>query len=69
MGTVRLGRSATNHGSLVAIDVEFGFLEQYLLADWRDHLVVVSDGATCYWLALFGPTTKTFVTLKINARG
>jgi len=36
--------------------------------DWRTHLYVVIDGATCYWQALYDPVTKTFSNLTINAR-
>jgi hypothetical protein len=36
--------------------------------DWRSHLLVVDDGATCYWQALYDPATKTFSNLTINAR-
>ena len=36
--------------------------------DWRDHLYVVIDGATCFWQAFYNPITKTFSNLTINAR-
>jgi hypothetical protein len=36
--------------------------------DWRDRLVVVIDGATCYWQVLYNPATKQFSNLRINAR-
>jgi hypothetical protein len=37
--------------------------------DWRDHLYVVTDGATCYWQALYNPATKKISSLTINSRG
>jgi hypothetical protein len=37
-------------------------------SDWRSHLYVVVDGATCYWQALYDPSTKSFSNLTINAR-
>ena len=36
--------------------------------DWRSHLYLVIDGATCYWQALYDPATKSFSNLTINAR-
>jgi hypothetical protein len=45
------------------------FCDKQPLSYWRDRLVVVDDGATCYWQALFDPTTKKFSALTINARG
>jgi len=36
--------------------------------DWHSRLYVVTDGATCYWQALFDPATKTFSDLTINGR-
>jgi hypothetical protein len=35
---------------------------------WHHRLYVVVDGATCFWQALYDPTTKTFSHLTINAR-
>ena len=35
---------------------------------WRTRLFVVVDGATCYWQALYDPSTKTYSHLTINAR-
>jgi hypothetical protein len=37
-------------------------------SDWREHLYVVIDGATCDWQALYDPATKQFSNLRINAR-
>jgi hypothetical protein len=37
-------------------------------SDWRDHLYVVVDGATCFWQALYDPIARTFSDLTINAR-
>lgn len=37
-------------------------------AYWRTQLVVVADGATCYWQALYNPATKKYSHLMINAR-
>jgi hypothetical protein len=38
-------------------------------ADWLEKLYTVSDGATCYWQALYDPATKKYSHLTINARG
>lgn len=35
---------------------------------WREHLVIVADGATCFWHALFDPDAKKFSDLYINGR-
>jgi len=35
---------------------------------WRERLVVVADGATCYWQALYDPATRRYSHLMINAR-
>jgi len=45
------------------------FCDPQPLSYWRDRLVVVYDGATCYWQALYDPTTKKFSELRINSRG
>lgn len=37
--------------------------------DWRNHLYVVTDGATCYWQAIYDPATKKISSLTINSRG
>ncbi len=37
-------------------------------SDWRTRLVVVIDGATCFWHAFYDPDTKTFTDLTINPR-
>jgi hypothetical protein len=44
------------------------FCETQLPLDWRDRLYVVDDGATCFWQALYDPSTRTFTHLTINAR-
>ncbi len=36
------------------------FCEDPPPSDWRDHLYVVDDGATCFWQALYDPVAKTF---------
>ena len=36
---------------------------------WRKRLVIVSDGATCYWQAFYDPKRKSYSTLAINGRG
>ena len=36
--------------------------------DWRNRLHLVTDGATCYWQALYDPATKKFSSLTINSR-
>ena len=38
--------------------------DQILVPDWRQRLVVVSDGATCFWQALYDPTTKRYSDLR-----
>lgn len=35
---------------------------------WRQHLVIVSDGATCFWHALYDPASSKFTYLEINGR-
>jgi hypothetical protein len=45
------------------------FCDEQLRSEWRDRLVVVNDGATCFWQALYDPTIKKFSNLRINARG
>jgi len=37
-------------------------------AYWRTQFVVVADGATCYWQALYNPATQKYLHLTINAR-
>lgn len=44
------------------------FCDEKPPADWRTRLFEVSDGATCYWQALYDPATKTYSQLTINAR-
>jgi hypothetical protein len=36
---------------------------------WRKRLVIVADGATCYWQAFYDPERKSFSLLAINSRG
>jgi hypothetical protein len=36
---------------------------------WRTRLVIVSDGATCYWQVFYDPKTKSYSNLTINGRG
>jgi hypothetical protein len=36
--------------------------------DWHDRLVVVTDGGTCFWQALYDPSTGAFSDLTINGR-
>ena len=36
---------------------------------WQQHLVIVSDGATCFWQALYDPQSSKFTYLEINGRG
>jgi hypothetical protein len=38
------------------------FCDERPPADWRSRLVVVDDGATCYWQAWFDSTTKSMRT-------
>jgi hypothetical protein len=33
---------------------------------WRTQLVIVADGATCYWQALYDPATERYSHLTIN---
>jgi hypothetical protein len=35
---------------------------------WRTQLVIVSDGGTCFWQALYDPTTERYSHLMINGR-
>lgn len=44
------------------------FCEREDLAQWRKHLVIVDDGGTCFWQALYDPATKKFSHLRINGR-
>jgi hypothetical protein len=44
------------------------FCDEHLRSHWRDQLVVVQDGATCFWQALYDPVTNRFSNLRINAR-
>lgn len=44
------------------------FCAKEFLSDWRDRLIVVDDGATCFWQALYDPATKKFSSLTINSR-
>ncbi|MGO9336623.1 MAG: hypothetical protein ACLPY1_03850 [Terracidiphilus sp.] len=44
------------------------FCDGQSFPDWRERLVVVIDGGTCYWQALYDPATKQFSNLMINAR-
>lgn len=44
------------------------FCEVDDLSDWRERLVVVDDGATCFWHALYDPSSGTFSNLEINPR-
>ncbi|HEX5233767.1 MAG TPA: hypothetical protein VFW25_00410 [Silvibacterium sp.] len=45
------------------------FCEDPPPADWRRRLVVVLDGGTCFWQALYDPSTREFSHLIINSRG
>jgi hypothetical protein len=44
------------------------FCDERFTPYWRYRLVVVSDGATCYWQALFDPARHKFSDLMINSR-
>ena len=44
------------------------FCDEESLSYWRDRLVVVDDGATCYWQALYDPATKKIFRITINSR-
>jgi hypothetical protein len=35
---------------------------------WRTQLVIVSDGGSCFWQALYDPATDTYSHLTINGR-
>jgi hypothetical protein len=35
-------------------------------SDWRTRLVIVFDGKSCFWQALYDPATKKYSHLKIN---
>ncbi len=34
--------------------------------DWRQHLVIISDGGTCCWQAYYDPTAHAFLMFRIN---
>ena len=36
--------------------------------NWHNRLVIVMDGGTCFWQALYDPATKKFSDLTINGR-
>jgi hypothetical protein len=36
--------------------------------NWRQHIVVIMDGATCCWQAFYDPAVHAFLTLTINGR-
>jgi hypothetical protein len=44
------------------------FCDENPPAYWRKRLMIVADGATCYWQAFYDPATKTYSHLTINAR-
>ncbi len=44
------------------------FCDEGPLAYWRDKLVVVIDGGTCFYQVLYDPAAKKFSNLRINAR-
>ena len=35
-------------------------------SDWRQQLVLIADGGSCCWQALYDPVKKEFSTLRIN---
>jgi hypothetical protein len=37
-------------------------------ANWRKHLVVVIDGGTCFWHAMYDLSTRSFSDLSVNSR-
>ena len=45
------------------------FCDVQFKSHWRERLVVVDDGATCYWQAVYDPVAKKFSQLKVNSRG
>ncbi len=44
------------------------FCDQLIYPDWRDRLVVVSDGDVCFWQALYDTSRQKFSNLRINSR-
>ncbi len=36
---------------------------------WRKHLELAADGGTCFWQALYDPSTQRFSNLTINGAG
>jgi hypothetical protein len=36
---------------------------------WRTQLVIVWDGGSCYWQALYDPATDKYSDLTVNGRG
>jgi hypothetical protein len=37
--------------------------------EWRKHLVLAFDGGTCFWRAVYDPSTQKFSNLAINGAG
>ena len=37
--------------------------------EWRKHLVLALDGGTCFWQALYDPSTQKFSNLRVNGVG
>ena len=38
------------------------------IPDWRQHLVVISDGGTCCWQAYYDPAAHAFLMFRINGQ-
>lgn len=45
------------------------FWDDIAVSYWRERLVIIMDGGTCCWQALYDPTSSTFITLRINGDG
>ena len=54
-----------NNRRMVFVDA---FCDLKGLDYWQQHLVIVSDGATCFWQALYDPDSSKFTFLEINGR-
>lgn len=42
------------------------FSDELPVTTWRETLVVIMDGGTCCWQALFDPASGKFTSLRIN---
>jgi hypothetical protein len=59
MAIVEAGKQKIFVNSLCRIDAEDSI-------KWRKQLEIVYDGGTCYWQAIYDPSTQKFSNLRIN---